>query len=53
MAPLSSLLRQPLTYCLDRASFAKTFTGGYGGIVDGAYYAGSWMYKELLPTACC
>ena len=41
-------VRQAITYCLDRASFAKTFTGGYGGIVDGAYYAGSWMYKAAV-----
>lgn len=43
-------VRQAITYCLDRASFAKTFTGGYGGIVDGAYYAGSWMYKEAAAN---
>lgn len=43
-------VRQAITYCLDRASFAKTFTGGYGGVVDGAYYAGSWMYKEAAAN---
>lgn len=43
-------VRQAITYCLDRASFAKTFTGGYGGIVDGAYYPGSWMYKEAAAN---
>ena len=43
-------VRQAITYCLDHASFAKTFTGGYGGIVDGAYYAGSWMYKEAAAN---
>ena len=41
-------VRQAITYCLDRASFAKTFTGGY--VVDGAYYAGSWMYKEAAAN---
>ena len=43
-------VRQAITYCLDRASFAKTFTGGYGGVVDGGYYAGSWMYKEAAAN---
>lgn len=43
-------VRQAITYCLDRASFAKTFTGGYGGVADGAYYAGSWMYKEAAAN---
>jgi len=43
-------VRQAITYCLDRASFAKTFTGGYGGVVDGAYYTGSWMYKEAAAN---
>ena len=43
-------VRQAITYCLDRASFAKTFTGGYGGVVDGPYYAGSWMYKEAAAN---
>ncbi len=38
-------VRQALAYCLDRATFAKDFTGGYGGVVDGPYYTGSWMYK--------
>lgn len=38
-------VRQALTYCLDRATFAKDFTGGYGGVSDGPYYTGSWMYK--------
>jgi hypothetical protein len=33
---------------MDRAQFAKDFTGGYGGVVDGPYYTGSWMYKEAL-----
>ncbi len=38
-------VRQAIAYCMDRAKFAKDFTGGYGGVVDGPYYAGSWMYK--------
>ena len=38
-------VRQAIAYCMDRATFAKNFTGGYGGVVDGPYYTGSWMYK--------
>ncbi len=41
-------VRQAIAYCMDRATFAKDFTGGYGGVVDGAYYAGSWMYKAAV-----
>lgn len=38
-------VRQAIAYCMDRAQFAKDFTGGYGGVVDGPYYSGSWMYQ--------
>ncbi len=38
-------VRQAVAYCMDRSTFAKDFTGGYGGVVDGPYYTGSWMYK--------
>ncbi len=38
-------VRQAIAYCMDRATFAKEFTGGFGGVVDGPYYSGSWMYK--------
>ena len=41
-------VRQAVAYCMDRAKFAKDFTGGYGGVVDGPYYAGSWMYKAAV-----
>ncbi len=41
-------VRQAIAYCMDRATFAKDFTGGYGGVVDGPYYAGSWMYKAAV-----
>ncbi len=41
-------VRQAVAYCMDRATFAKDFTGGYGGVVDGPYYAGSWMYKKAV-----
>ena len=33
-------VRQAIAYCMDRAKFAKDFTGGYGGVVDGPYYSG-------------
>ena len=38
-------VRQAIALCMDRAQFAKDFTGGYGGVVDGPYYTGSWMYQ--------
>ncbi len=41
-------VRQAIAYCMDRATFAKNFTGGYGGVVDGPYYTGSWMYKAAI-----
>ncbi len=41
-------VRQAIAYCMDRAQFAKDFTGGYGGVVDGPYYTGSWMYKSAV-----
>ena len=41
-------VREAIAYCMDRAAFAKEFTGGYGGVVDGPYYSGSWMYKAAV-----
>ena len=41
-------VRQAIAYCMDRATFAKDFTGGFGGVVDGPYYTGSWMYKAAV-----
>ena len=41
-------VRQAIAYCMDRAKFAKDFTGGYGGVVDGPYYSGSWMNKAAV-----
>ena len=43
-------VRQAVAYCLDRAQFAKDFTGGYGGVVDGPYYTGSWQYKAVSSS---
>ncbi len=41
-------VRQAIAYCMDRATFAKDFTGGYGGVTDGPYYTGSWMYQAAV-----
>ncbi len=43
-------VRQAIAYCMDRATFAKDFTGGFGGVVDGPYYSGAWMYKEAVAN---
>lgn len=43
-------VRQAIAYCMDRAQFAKDFTGGYGGVVDGPYYTGSWMYQAAVKA---
>ncbi len=43
-------VRQAIAYCLNRAQFAKDFTGGYGGVVDGPYYTGSWQYKAVSSS---
>ena len=37
-------VRQAIAYCLNRPEFAQQFTGGYGGVVNGPYYTGGWMY---------
>ena len=41
-------VRQAVTYCMNRPEFAKDFTGGYGGVVDGAYYTTAWFYQEAV-----
>ena len=38
-------VRQAIAYLLDRQTIAAKYTGGYGGLVDGPYYEGSWMYS--------
>lgn len=40
-------VRQAIALCLDRSDFASQFTGGYGGVVDGPYYTGAWMYQQV------
>lgn len=37
-------VRQAIMYLIDRNAFAQTFTGGYGAVVHGPYYAGSPEY---------
>lgn len=41
-------VRQAIAYSVDRESFAKNFTGGYGSVSNGPYYTGSWMYKAAV-----
>lgn len=43
-------VRQAIAYCMDRAQFAKDFTGGYGGVVDGPYYKDAWMNKLAVEN---
>lgn len=39
-------VRQAIAHLLDRNDFAKTFTGGYGGVVNGPYGEGQWYYAK-------
>ena len=43
-------VRQAIALCMDREDFAKQFTGGYGGVVDGPYYTGAWFYKKAIAN---
>ena len=40
-------VRQAITYLLNRAEFAQTFTGGYGGIVHGPYSPDFSMWQAV------
>ena len=40
-------VRQAIAYSLDRTEFCRTYTGGYGTVVNGPYYPGSWMYQAV------
>ena len=40
-------VRQAAATLLDRATFATTFTGGYGKVVNGPYSEDSWMYLAV------
>lgn len=39
-------VRQAIMHLLDRNEFAKTFTGGYGTVVNGPYGTQQWMVTE-------
>lgn len=39
-------VRQAMTYLLDRVTFAQTFTGGHGMVVNGPYGQSQWMVDE-------
>lgn len=39
-------VRQAVAYLLDRVTFAQTFTGGYGSVVNGPYGEQQWMVDE-------
>ncbi|MBE6599093.1 MAG: hypothetical protein E7638_06590 [Ruminococcaceae bacterium] len=43
-------VRQALSTLLDRATFATTFTGGYGKVVNGPYSEDSWMFIDAEET---
>ena len=40
-------VRQAIAYSIDRNAFAQEFTGGYGSVVHGPYYAGSAAYTAV------
>lgn len=39
-------VRHALAHLLDRNDFARTFTGGYGSVVNGPYGEAMWFYQE-------
>lgn len=39
-------VRHAMAYLLDRVSFAQTFTGGHGTVVNGPYGTQQWMVEE-------
>lgn len=39
-------VRQALAHLLDRNDFAKSFTGGFGSVVNGPYGEAQWFYQE-------
>ncbi len=43
-------VRQAIATLLDRPTFATTFTGGYGKVVNGPYSEDSWMYLAARDT---
>ncbi len=43
-------VRQAIMHSINRPSFADTFTGGYGAVVNGPYYTGSAAYKAVKDS---
>lgn len=43
-------VRQALAHLLDRNDFARTFTGGYGNVINGPFGEGQWFYQETKNT---
>lgn len=39
-------VRQAIAHLLDRNEFAKSFTGGFGSVVNGPYGEAMWFYQE-------
>ncbi|MBC8591497.1 ABC transporter substrate-binding protein [Wansuia hejianensis] len=39
-------VRQAIAHLLDRNEFAKSFTGGFGTVVNGPYGESMWFYQE-------
>ena len=39
-------VRQAIAHLLDRNEFAKTFTGGFGSVVNGPYGEAMWFYQD-------
>lgn len=39
-------VRQAIAHLLDRNDFARTFTGGYGNVINGPFGEGQWFYQE-------
>jgi len=39
-------VRQAIAHLLDRNDFAKSYTGGFGSVVNGPYGEASWFYQE-------
>lgn len=44
------LLRQAITYCIDRDTMISAYTGGYGLRMDGYMGLGQWMYRVMMGT---
>lgn len=43
-------VRRAIIYTIDRATFARNFTGGYGSVVHGPYYEGFSAFKAVKDS---